>query len=130
MDSRGPPPDGPWTIGRAKLERWGRDLKWRRDLLDRSADVNVRCLPGRMKSSPISIFLRPRRSRKAISAGSSATEKLAVISWNQVLLYPKGWKSDDITFSASLKIPDGWKYATSLNMVTASGNDLHFAPCL
>ena len=31
----------------------------------------------------------------------SAAE-LAVISWNQVLLYPKGWKSDDITYSGTV----------------------------
>ncbi len=27
---------------------------------------------------------------------------MVVVSWNQVLLYPKGWKSDDISYFASL----------------------------
>ena len=62
------------------------------------------------------------------SAGSSATDKLLILSWNQVVLYPKGWKSDDITYSASLRIPEGWKYATSLPVSNANGSDLHFSP--
>ena len=43
-------------------------------------------------------FFLPRQSEGVFSAGSSATEKMAVISWNQVLLYPKGWTADQINY--------------------------------
>src|SRR6202035_438622 len=53
--------------------------------------------------------------------------ELAIISWNQVLLYPKGWKSDDINYSASLKLPDGWKFGTPLPVSSHTGNEIRFA---
>src|SRR5436305_2292157 len=71
-------------------------------------------------------FLSPANLEVGFSAGSSATAKLAVISWNQVLLYPKGYKSDDINYTASLKIPEGWKFGTPLPISSQSGNEIHF----
>jgi predicted metalloprotease with PDZ domain len=52
---------------------------------------------------------------------------MAVISWNQVLLYPKGFKSDDINYTASLKLPDGWKFGTPLPVSNQSGNEIQFS---
>ena len=72
-------------------------------------------------------FLSPAIFEGGFSAGSSATAKLAIISWNQVLLYPKGYKSDDINYSASLKLPDGWKFGTPLPVTGHSGNEIKFA---
>jgi predicted metalloprotease with PDZ domain len=43
------------------------------------------------------------------------------------LLYPKGYKSDDINYSASLKLPDGWKFGTPLPVTSQSGNEIHFS---
>ena len=44
------------------------------------------------------------------------------------MLYPKGYKSDDINYVASLKIPDGWKFGTPLPIASQSANEIHFAP--
>jgi predicted metalloprotease with PDZ domain len=121
-------PDGPINdLAGLKFTAGGQTLKWRRDLLD-GWTINVEVPAGQNEVLADLDFLSPATFASGFSAGSSATDKLAVISWNQVLLYPKGWKSDDITYSASLKIPDGWKYATSLPGATAVGNDLHFSP--
>src|SRR4029077_14308404 len=72
-------------------------------------------------------FLSPATFEGGFSAGSSATDKMAVISWNQVLLYPKGGKSDDINYSASLRIPQSWKFGTPLPVSNQSGREIHFA---
>jgi predicted metalloprotease with PDZ domain len=72
-------------------------------------------------------FLSPAVYEAGFSAGSSATDKLAVISWNQVLIYPKGWNADQINYTASLKIPDGWKFGTALPVNDQNGNEIHFA---
>jgi predicted metalloprotease with PDZ domain len=48
---------------------------------------------------------------------------MAVISWNQVLLYPQGWKSDEITYAASLKLPANWKYGTPLPVASSAAED-------
>lgn len=121
-------PDGPINdLAGLKFTAGGQTLKWRRDTLD-GWTINVEVPSGQNEVLADLDFLSPATYAEGFSAGSSATDKLAIISWNQVLLYPKGWKSDDITFAASLKIPEGWKFATALPGATASGNDIHFSP--
>src|SRR6516162_773376 len=51
---------------------------------------------------------------QGFSSGASATDQMCVVSWNQALLYPKGYTSDELTYKASLKLPTGWKFGTSL----------------
>ncbi len=51
-----------------------------------------------------------------------------MLSWNQVLLYPKGWPARELTFDASLRLPDGWKYGTALPVEKESGNKINFNP--
>ena len=121
-------PDGP-VVDLAGLHflASGKPLKWRRDLLD-GWTIHVEVPAGENEVLADLDYLEPATLVGGFSAGSSATEKLLILSWNQVLLYPKGWKSDDLTYSASLRIPEGWKYATSLPVSNASGSDLHFAP--
>jgi predicted metalloprotease with PDZ domain len=70
-------------------------------------------------------FLSPTEGQ--FSAGASATEKLTLVSWNTVLLYPKGWTSDQITVTPSLKLPAGWQYGTALEG-GGTGDTLQFTP--
>ena len=59
------------------------------------------------------------------TAGASASPRLAVLSWNTVLLYPQTTNSDALQYDASLRIPSGWKYATALETVSNSA-DIRF----
>ena len=121
-------PDGPINdLAGLKFSAGGQTLKWRRDLLD-GWTINVEVPAGQNEVLADLDFLSPATFAGGFSAGSSATDKLVIISWNQVLLYPKGWKAEDITFSASLKLPHGWKYATALPGAHEVENDLHFSP--
>jgi predicted metalloprotease with PDZ domain len=121
-------PDGPVIdLAGLKFAAGGKTLTWRRDLKD-GWTINVDVPAGQNEVLADLDYLEPATLVGGFSAGSSATDKLLILSWNQVLLYPKGWKSDDITFSASLRIPEGWKYATSLPVSNANGSDLHFGP--
>jgi predicted metalloprotease with PDZ domain len=120
-------PDGPVVdLAGLKFSAGGNSLKWRRDLLDGfTLHVNV---PAGVNEIDAELdFLSPATFEGGFSAGSSATDKLAIISWNQVLLYPKGWKSDDINYSASLKLPEGWKFGTPLPISKQSGNEIQFS---
>ncbi len=120
-------PDGPVIdLAGLKFSAAGKTLKWRRDLLD-GFTLHVEVPAGTTEIAAELDFLSPPTFEGGFSAGSSATDKLAIISWNQVLLYPKGWKSDDINYSASLKLPDGWKFGTPLPVASQSGNEIHFA---
>jgi predicted metalloprotease with PDZ domain len=120
-------PDGPVIdLAGLKFSAGGKTLKWRRDLLD-GFTLHVEVPGGVTEIAAELDFLSPATFEGGFSAGSSATDKLAIISWNQVLLYPKGFKSDDINYSATLKLPDGWKFGTPLPISSQSGNEIHFA---
>src|SRR3982074_757394 len=107
-------PDGPVAdLAGLKFSAGGKTLNWRRDLLD-GFTLHVEGPAGTNEVNAELDFLSPATFEGGFSAGSSATDKMAVISWNQVLLYPKGWKSDDINYSASLRIPQSWKFGTPL----------------
>jgi predicted metalloprotease with PDZ domain len=120
-------PDGPVIdLAGLKFFAGGKTLKWRRDTLD-GWTIHVEVPPGETEISGELDYLSPATLEQGFSAGSSATDKLTVISWNQVLLYPKGWKANEINFTASLKIPEGWKFGTPLPVSSQSGDEIHFA---
>lgn len=113
-------PDGPVIdLAGLKFSAGGKTLKWRRDLLD-GFTIHVEVPAGENEVNAELDFLSPAMFEGGFSAGSSATDKMAVISWNQVLLYPKGWKSDDLTYVASLKLPANWKFGTPLPIASTS----------
>ncbi len=120
-------PDGPINdLAGLKFTANGQTLKWRRDTLD-GFTIFVDVPQGASEVSAELEFLSPATYEQGYTAGSSATDKLAVVSWNQLLLYPKGWNADEINYTASLKIPDRWKFATALPIANQNGNEIHFA---
>ena len=124
-------PDGPVIdLAGLKFIGNGQTLKWRRDTLDGYA-VNVE-IPAGVDGIDASLdFLSPPVMEPGFSAGSSATATLAVISWNQLLLYPKGWATGDLTYEASLRLPANWKFGTALPVVSQSAEStpqINFAP--
>ena len=116
-------PDGPVIdLAGLKFNAGGKTLQWRRDLLD-GFTIHVEVPAGDSEVNAELDFLSPATFEGGFSAGSSATDKMAVISWNQVLLYPKGWKSDDINYIASLKLPANWKYGTPLPIASSTAEN-------
>jgi predicted metalloprotease with PDZ domain len=105
----------------------GQTLTWRRDLLDGwTFHIEV---PSGVASVEASLdFASPAGAEGVYTAGASATDKLTILAWNTVVLYPQGWTSDELQFEASLKIPDGWKFATALPVASASGSEIKFKP--
>ena len=107
-------PTGPITdLAGLKFVAGGKSLPWRRDEVDMYAfhlDVPI----GANAIDVTLDFLLPATTEGFSSAGS-ATANLVVLSWNQVLLYPEGYGSDDINYVASLRLPEGWKYGTALH---------------
>jgi len=59
------------------------------------------------------------------TAGASTSPRLAVLSWNTVLLYPQTSSSDALQYDATLKLPSGWKYATGMETQSTTP-DIHF----
>ncbi len=110
-----------------KVTANGRELPWRRDLLDGwTFHVEVPSGAGRVEAALD--FASPAGLEGMYTAGASATDKIAVISWNTVLLYPEGWTSDELKYEASLRLPGGWKFGTPLSVSSQSAGEIHFAP--
>src|SRR6202166_3203720 len=120
-------PDGPVIdLAGLKFYAGGKTLPWRRDLLD-GFTLHVEVPAGTTEISAELDFLSPATFEGGFSAGSSATDKLTIISWNQVLLYPAGYNSDERDCRPSLKLPTGWKFGTPLAVTGQSGNEIKFA---
>ena len=60
--------------------------------------------------------------------GNSASDKLMVLEWNWVILYPAGTPAQQLIYSAKLQIPEGWKFGTSLPVEDQAGNRISFKP--
>ena len=121
-------PTGPITdLTGLKFTASGKTLKWRRDLQD-GFTFHVEVPAGEHEITADLDYASPAAYEPGYSSGMSATEKLYVLSWNTLLLYPAGYASDQLTYSASVKLPAGWKFGTSLKIANQAGNEIHFAP--
>ena len=106
----------------------GQTLKWRRDLLD-GWTFHVE-IPGGVSNVEAALdFVSPAGGGRGMFSGAaSATDKMTVVSWNTMLLYPAGWVSDELTYEASLRLPTGWKYGTALPVASQNGDEIKFQP--
>ncbi len=125
-------PTGPITdLAGLKITAAGKTIPWRRDDVDMYAFHIEVAVPATTLEVTLD-FLLPSDSAGFSSAASSSSN-LDVLSWNQVLLYPEGYGSDDLTYEATLRLPAGWKYGTALAVVPLAGvagqaGIIHFKP--
>jgi len=103
-----------------KLHAGGKEVTWRRDDVDMYA---FHCTqPEGTKTLEVTLDL--------LAAGRggfiNATQNIAVVRWNQILLYPKGQPIDAIEFQATIKCPPGWKLSTSLPIESQNGETTRF----
>ncbi len=56
------------------------------------------------------------------------SSNFADVTWNSVLLYPAGYFSRRILFDPTIRLPEGWKFATALELASQDGNLVHFKP--
>ncbi len=103
----------------------GQRLPWRRDDVEMYA-IHLQ-VPAGVHAVDVKLdFLTPSGGK--FSAGPSATDALALLSWNQVLLYPYGKASDDLTYQAKVTLPAGWSFGTALPVARQDGATVTFKP--
>lgn len=56
----------------------------------------------------------------------STAKHVEDVEWSNVLLYPAGYFSRDIDITPSLTIPQGWKFASALDVDSQNGNRVQF----
>lgn len=103
-------------------------LEWTRDPVDMFAfHVNV---PPNTNSIDIDLDYLSPMSTFAGGYGESAnaTQHLLLILFNHLLLYPSGVPTDRLTYTASVKLPAGWKFDTALPVRTQNADRIEFAP--
>jgi len=118
-------PSGPiGAVTGIRMEAAGTPLAWERDPID-MYQFHVTVPEGVDK---IDVFLDAITSQDSAGAGGpAASSNLLDLNWNAVLLYPKGTRSDDVTFAASVTLPVGWKFGTALDVARADGDDVEFS---
>jgi len=113
-------PDGPIdNVAGLKFEAGGKVIPWTRDTLD-VFTFHVDVPAGASQLDASFDFIE--------TEGYSATDKLFVLEWNEVLFYPAGAPSSQITFDPTLTVPDGWKYGTPLPVDSEKRNKIKFKP--
>ncbi len=120
-------PTGPIEdLAGIKVSANGKPLPWKRDALN-MYEFHIDVPAGVSLLDVTAEFISPPETG-GFSSGSSITSELAVLSWNQLLLYPKGVPGDQLRIQASLKVPAGWRYGTALPIESESGNQILFKP--
>lgn len=104
----------------------GQALRWWRDDVEMYAvHVNV---PQGANSIDVTLDYTSPVEGGVYTGGPTASDKLAVVSWNTLLLYPAGYAADKITYKPLLKVPAGWQIGTALPGATMSGDTYQFQP--
>ena len=98
----------------------GSDIPWKRDMRD-VFTFHIEVPAGVSKLEADFQHLEP-------GANASATEKLVVLEWIQLLLYPAGLNSSQIMYEPSLRLPAGWKFGGPLRVANESLPEVKFQP--
>src|SRR5258708_3516964 len=89
------------------LKAGGTELDWQRDLVDMYAfHVQVPAGVTELQASFDTITYNGK--------SSLASSKVLDLVWNQVMLYTQGAATDAVQVTASVHLPDGWKFGTAL----------------
>ena len=109
-----------------RITTGGSVVPWRRDSVNMyEFHVDV---PAGASSLDVAFDFLAAPESEGFSSGGSTTSELAVLSWNQLLLYPKGANEDSLPYQATLKTPRGWRYGTALPIRREAGNEVEFQP--
>ena len=107
------------------MQAAGKEIPWQRD--DKEMyEFHVNVPPG---VSTLDVSLDAITTEDSAGGGGpAASSNLLDLNWNAVLLYPKGTRSDDVTFVPTMTLPAGWKFGTALPVAHVNGDEVEFSP--
>jgi predicted metalloprotease with PDZ domain len=100
----------------------GKRVQWVRDRVN----VFAFHVPLTMNAKTVSLDFDYLSPIKPSAGRIEFSNAIIDLKWNQVLMYPAGYFSRDIPFDTTLKLPEGWKYATALETASDQGNVVKF----
>jgi predicted metalloprotease with PDZ domain len=120
-------PTGPITdLAGIVIRANGNELAWRRD------DVNMFALhvtvPEGVSSLDVKLDFLATAAASGFTAGASTSASLAIVSWNELVLYPTGRAPSEISVLPAVKLPSGWQYGTALTKTGESNGTVEFEP--
>jgi len=119
-------PDGPIdNLAGLFITANGQPLAWTRD------DVNMYAIrvtvPEGVTQLDVKDDFLATAAASGFSAGASTSASLALLSWNELVLYPAGHKDDaDISVQPSVILPQGWQYGTALTKTGGDASHIDF----
>jgi predicted metalloprotease with PDZ domain len=118
-------PTGPIEdLAGVRIAANGQPIPWHRDDVDiYEFHLDV---PQGVSTLDVALDFISPPDAPGFSSGGSITSQLAVLSWNQFLLYPKDVPADRLRYKATLKVPAGWRYGTALPIDREAGNEIAF----
>jgi len=106
------------------IEGNGRRIEWRRNSLDVHAFQLT--VPAGVKTLELQFqFLSPQTPDQGRVV---MTPEILIVAWETVLLYPAGHYASRIRFAPTLRLPEGWWFATALPAEQGDGRTVRFDP--
>jgi predicted metalloprotease with PDZ domain len=122
-------PTGPlMQVAGLRVHSGDREIPWTRDLTDVFAfHVNV---PAGASAIDVDLdYLSPMVSfAGGYGESANATQNLLLVLFNHLVVYPSGVPTDKLTYTASVRLPSGWKFDTALPVKSQNGDRVEFAP--
>ena len=122
-------PTGPlMQMGGLRVHAGGRDLSWSRDPVDMFA-FRVNVPQGTQTIDADFDYLSPMATfGSGYGESANATQHLLLVLFNQLVLYPSGVPTDRLTYTASVRLPAGWKFDSALPVRSQTGDRIEFVP--
>jgi len=94
-------------------------LPWSRDPYDMYA-LRV-TVPAGVASLDVKMESGLAVDGDGFSAAPTSSDRLAIIPWNEFLLFPKGIDAEKVMIDASVRTPEGWAVSTALDIRESGG---------
>jgi predicted metalloprotease with PDZ domain len=102
----------------------GERLTWSRDPLDMYA-LRV-AVPRGVEHLDVSMESGLATEGAGFTAAPTSSAQLAIVSWNEFLLFPKGVDADKVSVSATVIAPPGWTVVCALESKASLGGAYEF----
>jgi predicted metalloprotease with PDZ domain len=107
-----------------KITAAGATVHWQRDAVEMYAfHLQV---PAGAAEIEVQMDMVGNLEKAGFFLAPSTSTELTTLNWNQVLLYPAGQATDSVQFSASLTLPQGWKFGTALPVKSQTPRSIEF----
>src|SRR5579872_3703146 len=110
-----------------RITAGSKSLAWKRD--DEDSYAYHITVPEGVTSVGVSfdLVLQPAGTGSWLGTTlTSASPKLAILNWNEVVVYPKADQAMKKPFKATVKLPVGWKYGSALQGGVSEGKHVAF----